>query len=202
MSTVKSIMMIRLIIFLLEHSEYNNDYYHVCTLYFIPSFLLTMVSRSFTYRLELERYNITGIAEFAAEMKEKELGMPKVSLQFELSTSGITRLVKAEAAVEETYMVMEDEEVEDEDAEEEEEEEAAEEEKKEETKEEETKDEEKKEGDDEEKKDEETKDEKATDEDKNATEEEKKPKKKKKKTKTIQVEKVRSIMFTIAYSTT
>ena len=37
-------------------------------------------------------------------MQEKGLGKPKVSLQFELSNSGITQLVKAEAAVEETYM--------------------------------------------------------------------------------------------------
>jgi len=54
--------------------------------------------------LSLVRYNITGIAAFAAEMQEKGLGKPKVSLQFELSNSGITQLVKAEAAVEETYM--------------------------------------------------------------------------------------------------
>ena len=52
----------------------------------------------------MARYNITGIAAFAAEMKDKGLGVPKVSLQFELSNSGITQLVKAEAAVEETYM--------------------------------------------------------------------------------------------------
>jgi hypothetical protein len=56
------------------------------------------------FRLSLVRYNITGIAAFAAEMEEKGLGKPKVSLQFELSNSGITQLVKAEAAVEETYM--------------------------------------------------------------------------------------------------
>mmetsp|Transcript_31659 Transcript_31659/g.46706 ORF Transcript_31659/g.46706 Transcript_31659/m.46706 type:complete len:926 (-) Transcript_31659:2784-5561(-) len=67
--------------------------------------------------LALERYKITGISDFAAEMKEKGLGAPKVSLQFEVSNSGITRLVKAEAAVEETYTVIEDEEVDDEEAE-------------------------------------------------------------------------------------
>jgi hypothetical protein len=49
-------------------------------------------------------------------MNEKNLGPPKVSLQFELSSSGITRLVKADAAVEETYTVTEEEEVDDEEA--------------------------------------------------------------------------------------
>jgi hypoxia up-regulated 1 len=63
--------------------------------------------------LGLSRYNITGVAEFAAEMKEKGLGIPKVSLQFELSASGIPNLVRAEAAVEETYTVQEEVEVED-----------------------------------------------------------------------------------------
>jgi hypoxia up-regulated 1 len=61
----------------------------------------------------LSRYNITGVAEFAAEMKEKGLGTPKVSLQFELSASGIPNLVRAEAAVEEMYTVQEEVEVED-----------------------------------------------------------------------------------------
>lgn len=63
--------------------------------------------------LSLERYNITGVREFAAEMNEKGLGKPKVSLQFELSASGIVTLVKAEAAVEETYTVEEEVEVDD-----------------------------------------------------------------------------------------
>jgi hypoxia up-regulated 1 len=62
---------------------------------------------------ELQRYKITGISEFAKEMEEKGLGKPKVSLQFELSSSGITALVKAEAAVEETYTVTEEVEVKD-----------------------------------------------------------------------------------------
>ena len=44
-------------------------------------------------------------------MKAKNLGLPKISLQFELSTSGITRLVKAEAAVEEIVIVQEEEQV-------------------------------------------------------------------------------------------
>mmetsp|Transcript_27165 Transcript_27165/g.63593 ORF Transcript_27165/g.63593 Transcript_27165/m.63593 type:complete len:931 (-) Transcript_27165:351-3143(-) len=54
---------------------------------------------------ELQRYKITGVGDFAKEMEEKGLGKPKVSLQFELSSSGITSLVKAEAAVEEKYTV-------------------------------------------------------------------------------------------------
>jgi len=68
----------------------------------------------------IEKYNITGVAEFAKEMADKGLATPKVSLQFELSTSGLVQLVKAEAVVEETYTVMEDVEVDDEDAVEEE----------------------------------------------------------------------------------
>jgi len=62
--------------------------------------------------LEIEKYNITGIAEFAKEMTEKGLSTPKVSLQFELSTSGITKLIKAEAAVDEIIQVEVDEEYE------------------------------------------------------------------------------------------
>ena len=54
---------------------------------------------------------------FAKEMEEKGLAKPKVSLQFELNPSGITQLVKAEAAVEETIIVEEEEEVDDEDEE-------------------------------------------------------------------------------------
>jgi hypothetical protein len=49
-------------------------------------------------------------------MQDKGLGKPKVSLQFELNPSGITQLVKAEAAVEETIMVEEEEEVDDDEA--------------------------------------------------------------------------------------
>ena len=61
---------------------------------------------------EMQRYDVTGVAEFAKEMAEKGLeGKPKVSLQFELSASGITSLVKAEAAMEETYMAEEEVEV-------------------------------------------------------------------------------------------
>lgn len=47
-------------------------------------------------------------------MEEKKLGTPKVSLQFELSQSGITSLIKAEAIVEESYIVEEEVEVDDE----------------------------------------------------------------------------------------
>jgi hypoxia up-regulated 1 len=63
--------------------------------------------------LSIEQYDVSGIAEFAKEMAAKELGTPKVSLQFELDTSGLTRLVKAEAVVEETVMVDEEIEVDD-----------------------------------------------------------------------------------------
>jgi len=62
---------------------------------------------------ELQRYKISGVAAFAKEMEEKGLGKPKVSLQFELSSSGTTSLVKAEAVVEEKYTI--EVEVEDED---------------------------------------------------------------------------------------
>jgi hypoxia up-regulated 1 len=58
--------------------------------------------------LPLEHYSVTGVADFASEMAKKGLGKPKVSLQFEMSQSGVASLVKAEAAVEETYMVEED----------------------------------------------------------------------------------------------
>lgn len=64
-------------------------------------------------QLELQRYNISGISEFAKEMERKGLGKPKISCQFELSLSGITSLVKAEAVVEETYKVEVEEEVDD-----------------------------------------------------------------------------------------
>jgi len=62
---------------------------------------------------ELHRYKVSGVAAFAKEMEEKGLGKPKVSLQFELSSSGTTSLVKAEAAVEEKYTVEVEVEVED-----------------------------------------------------------------------------------------
>lgn len=57
------------------------------------------------------RYNISGIEDFAKEMEEKNLGKPKISLQFQLSESGLTNLIKAEAAVEENYMVEEEVEI-------------------------------------------------------------------------------------------
>ena len=69
----------------------------------------------------IEKFNVTGIVEFAKEMEEKGLSKPKISLQFELSTSGLVNLVKAEGVVEEKYTVTEEQEVEVEDDEEEEE---------------------------------------------------------------------------------
>lgn len=70
--------------------------------------------------LSIEQYDVSGIADFAKEMKEKDPDLkPKVSLQFELDGSGLTRLVKAEAVVEETVMVMEEVEVDDDEEEEE-----------------------------------------------------------------------------------
>jgi len=65
---------------------------------------------------ELQRYKISGVSSFAKEMEEKGLGKPKVSLQFELSSSGTTSLVKAEAAVEEKYTVEVEVEIEDDEA--------------------------------------------------------------------------------------
>jgi len=68
---------------------------------------------------EIVRYNITGVAKFAAEMAQKGLNKPKITLQFELSSSGITSLIKAEATVEEIVIVEEIVEVEVDDDEEE-----------------------------------------------------------------------------------
>merc|ERR1711906_5563 len=86
--------------------------------------------------LSIEKYRVTGIPEFAKEMAEKDLAKPKVALQFEIDTSGLTRLVKAEAVVEEIVMVEEEVEVEDDEEEEEEKKDEEGEEKKEEDKEE------------------------------------------------------------------
>merc|ERR1740139_878652 len=58
------------------------------------------------------RYNITGIAKFTKELKEKNLPTPKVALQFELSNSGLVQLLKAEAVVEEVVQVEVEEEYE------------------------------------------------------------------------------------------
>jgi len=67
--------------------------------------------------LTLERFEIGGVSDFTKEIAEKGLeGKPKVSLQFEMSPSGITSLVKAEASMEETYTVEEEVEVDDEEA--------------------------------------------------------------------------------------
>eukprot|EP00554_Chaetoceros_debilis_P015982 CAMPEP_0194125220 /NCGR_PEP_ID=MMETSP0150-20130528/59348_1 /TAXON_ID=122233 /ORGANISM="Chaetoceros debilis, Strain MM31A-1" /LENGTH=964 /DNA_ID=CAMNT_0038819017 /DNA_START=201 /DNA_END=3095 /DNA_ORIENTATION=+ len=163
----------------------------------------------------IERYNITGVAAFAKEMADKGLAKPKVSLQFELSTSGLVHLVKAEASVEETYTVEEEEEVDDEEAQAEEdakeekakaeedakEEEAKTEEVKDDAAEEETKEEVKDDAAEEETK-EEVKDDAAEEETKGDSTEEKaeekkeeKPKKKKKMTKTIKVQKEKKRML-------
>merc|ERR1712038_2252116 len=66
----------------------------------------------------IQKYNVTGIVAFAKEMEEKGLSKPKISLQFELSSSGIVKLIKAEGAVDETYTVKEEVEVDDEEDEE------------------------------------------------------------------------------------
>lgn len=67
--------------------------------------------------MAIEQYDVAGVAEFAKEMKDKGLdGVPKVSLQFEMTTSGLTQLIKAEAVMEETVMVEEEVEVEDDEA--------------------------------------------------------------------------------------
>jgi hypoxia up-regulated 1 len=69
-------------------------------------------------KVELQRYKVSGVSAFAKEMEEKDLGKPKISLQFELSQSGTTALIKAEAAVEETYTVEVEVEIDDDDEEE------------------------------------------------------------------------------------
>lgn len=58
-------------------------------------------------------FNITGIAKFAKEMAEKGLGKPKVTLQFELDSSGMCNLIKAEVTAEEMVLVKEVVEVDD-----------------------------------------------------------------------------------------
>ena len=35
--------------------------------------------------VDIVKYNVTGVEKFAAEMAKKDLGVPKVSMQFELS---------------------------------------------------------------------------------------------------------------------
>ena len=66
------------------------------------------------YSHAIVRFNITGIAKFAKEMADKGLGKPKVSLQFELDSSGLCNLVKAEATVDETVVIKEEVEVDEE----------------------------------------------------------------------------------------
>lgn len=55
--------------------------------------------------VEIGTYAITGIKDFAAEMTEKKLDEPKVTLSFEIDSNGIARIAKAEATVEEEYEV-------------------------------------------------------------------------------------------------
>jgi len=162
----------------------------------------------------IEKYNVTGVEAFAKEMSEKGLGKPKVSLQFELSISGIVRLVKAEAAVEETYTVSEEVEVDDEETADEGDEKKDEEkteEKKDEEKTEEKKDEEKTEEKKDEEKTEEKKDEDKTEEKEDQAEktedkaegekaEEKKDEPKKKKTIKVEKEKKRMHKRTLSIS--
>ena len=54
-------------------------------------------------------------AEFVKELEEKGLSQPTVLLQFELRTSGISKLVKKEAIVEEMVNVTEEIEIDDDD---------------------------------------------------------------------------------------
>ena len=131
--------------------------------------------------LSIEQYDVSGIADFAKEMADKKLGTPKVSLQFELDSSGITKLIKAEAVVEETVMVDEEVEVDDDD-------EGADE-KSEEKKDEEKKDDTPAETESEKKEGDADADADAEADDKEDKKEEKKEEKKKKKTITVQKEK-------------
>jgi len=98
---------------------FTHDHDVACALSYVESDILPIGTQ-----LDIERYNITGVSEFAKEMEEKGLSQPKVSLQFELSTSGISKLVKAEAIVEEMVNVTEEIEVDDDDQDSDEQEEA------------------------------------------------------------------------------
>jgi len=62
----------------------------------------------------IQRHKVTGVAAMAKEFSHLE-AKPKISLQFELTNSGITELVKAEAVIEETVTVQEEVEVDDDD---------------------------------------------------------------------------------------
>jgi hypoxia up-regulated 1 len=101
---------------------FTHDHNIHCGLDYISNDLLPVGTE-----LGLVRYNITGVPEFLQELLERNVTggsnssnnntstsvsvgtiKPKISLQFELSTSGLVALVKAEAAVEETYTVQEE----------------------------------------------------------------------------------------------
>lgn len=164
---------------------FTHDKEIACSLDYLEDEILPAGTKS-----SIEKFNITGIVAFAKEMEEKGLSKPKISLQFELSSSGLVNLVKAEGVVEEKYTVTEEEEVEVDD-----EEEATEE-----TAKEDTAGEAKKEED----KEEATGKDEATDAEKKEEKKEKtteggdskaEKKKKKKKTKKVSVEKVRPFRY-------
>ena len=161
---------------------------------YVPSqqdLYLTILSLfSLFFSLSIAKYNISGIEKFASDMEEKGLGEPKVSLVFELSLSGVTQLIKAEASVEEIVTVQEEIEVDDDEEEEEEEgsknETDATEAETKDAKEEEKKEEEKKEEESDDKKDDEASETNETaKEDGDAKKDDKKKKKKKKKKKLV-----------------
>lgn len=62
----------------------------------------------------LARYKISGVSAMVKELSHLD-SKPKVSLQFELTSSGLMELVKAEAVMEEIVIVQEEVEVDDED---------------------------------------------------------------------------------------
>ncbi|CAH0478503.1 unnamed protein product [Peronospora belbahrii] len=55
--------------------------------------------------VDIGKVNITGIEKFVVRMAGKNLGEPKVTLSFELDSSGIARIAKAEATLEEEVEV-------------------------------------------------------------------------------------------------
>ena len=64
----------------------------------------------------IQRHKITGVAAMAKEFIHLD-SKPKVSLQFEMTSSGLTELVKAEAVIEELVTVQEEVEVDDDEGE-------------------------------------------------------------------------------------
>lgn len=105
---------------------FTHDTDVVCSLDYViePNGTTTAGTSSLPVGTEpaLERYAIKGIVDFVKEMNDKKVikndgsgnvTKPKVSLQFELSASGIASLVKAEVSMEELYMATEEIEVDD-----------------------------------------------------------------------------------------